>query len=224
MTQKIPFDIVGFDLDGTLLDTSGDLAAAVNHTLTLAGREPLSVEEVKPMIGGGAKMMLEFGLKATGGIPEEEFKPLYRALLEYYEANIAVYTRPYPGVIAVLDQFDAWGVKYAVVTNKFESLAVKALGELGLLERQVCVIGGDTLGPDRAKPKADPIIEMIARCGGGKAAFIGDSIFDTASARAAGIPSVACSFGFLMHSIEEMNPDAVIDHYDELIEVLRGLG
>ncbi len=220
---KIPFNIVGFDLDGTLLDTSGDLTAAVNHALGLAGKPPLSVEQVKPMIGGGAKMMLEHGLKAAGGIPGDEFKPLYRALLRYYEDNISLHTQLFPGAVDVLDALDAMGVKYAVVTNKFESLATKVLAELNLLDRMVTVIGGDTLGTDRAKPKADPIIEMIARCGGGRAVFIGDSIYDTMAAKAAGIPSVACSFGFLMHSIEEMDADAVIDHYDELIPVLQGM-
>jgi phosphoglycolate phosphatase len=227
--KKFPFDIIGFDLDGTLLDTSEDLTAAVNHALGLAGRAPLTRDQVKPMIGGGAKMMLEHGLNATGGIPADEFKPLYRALLRYYEDHISLHTRLFPGGEAVLDAFDAMGVKYAVVTNKFESLATKVLAELGLLDRMVTVIGGDTLGPGRAKPEADPIHEMIARCvaagaEGGRAAFIGDSIYDTMAAKAAGIPSVACSFGFLMHSVEEMNADAVIDHYDELIGALHTLG
>jgi phosphoglycolate phosphatase len=223
-----PFNIVGFDLDGTLLDTSGDLTAAVNHTLALAGKPLLTIEEVKPMIGGGAKMMLEHGLKATGGIAEEEFRPLYRAMMAYYTEHISVHTRPFPGAVALLDQLDAMGVRYGVVTNKFESLAKQALADLGLLDRMVAVIGVDTLGKERAKPKGDTITELIARCqalgSGPRAVFIGDSIYDTMAAKDAGVPSVACAFGFLMHSLEEMNADAVIDHFDELIGVLRGLG
>ena len=221
--HKIPFDIIGFDLDGTLLDTSEDLTVAVNHALALAGRPALTPEQVKPMIGGGAKLMLEHGLSASGGIPAEEFKPLYRALLRHYEDNIAVHTRLFPGGEAVLDALDAMDVKYGVVTNKFESLATKVLGELGLLERMVTVIGGDTLGKDRAKPKGDPLIELISRCGGGRAAFIGDSIYDMTAAKAAGVPSIACRFGFLMQPIEELGADAVIDHFDDLIPALRAL-
>ena len=228
MMTDFPFDIVGFDLDGTLLDTSGDLTAAVNHTLALAGKPLLTTDEVKPMIGGGAKMMLELGLKATGGIAEEEFRPLYRAMMAYYTENISVHTRPFPGAVALLDQLDAMGVRYGVVTNKFESLAKQALADLGLLERMVAVIGVDTLGKERAKPKGDTIIELITRCqslgSGPRAVFIGDSIYDTMAAKAAGVPSVACAFGFLMHSLEEMNADAVIGHFDELIDVLRGIG
>jgi phosphoglycolate phosphatase len=223
-----PFDIVGFDLDGTLLDTSGDLTAAVNHALALAGKPLLSVEEVKPMIGGGAKMMLEHGLKDTGGIAEAEFRPLYRAMMAYYTEHISVHTRPFPGAVALLDQLDAMGVRYGVVTNKFESLAKQALADLGLLDRMVAVIGVDTLGKERAKPKGDTIIELIARAqalgSGPRTVFIGDSIYDTMAAKAAGVPSVACAFGFLMHSLEEMNADAVIGHFDELIEVLKGIG
>ena len=114
-------------------------------------------------------------------------------------------------------------VKVAIVTNKFESLAVKLLRELDLFDRFETVIGGDTLGPGRAKPAADPIVEMIARLGGGRAAFVGDSIYDIDAAKAAGIPSIAVSFGFLMQPVEELGADAVIDGYDQLIPTLETL-
>jgi phosphoglycolate phosphatase len=221
--SDFPFDIVGFDLDGTLLDTSGDLSAATNHALALAGRPPLSIAQIRPMVGFGAKHMLEQGLMMSGGLPEDGVKPLYRALLAYYEANITVYTRPFAGAEALLDQFDALGVKYGVVTNKFESLAVKALTELDLTKRMAFIIGGDTLGKDNAKPSPAPIHEMVRLCGGGRAVFIGDSIYDTMAARAANIPSVAVSFGFLHQPIEELGADAVIDHFDELIAALKNM-
>ena len=224
MPQKIPFDIVGFDLDGTLLDTSGDLTASVNHALALAGRAPLPVETVKTMIGGGGTLMLEMALNATGGIAEGAFDPLHEAMLEYYEANIAVHTKLFPGAAAVLDALDAMGVHYAVVTNKRESLSKKLFAELGLLDRLGCLIGGDMLGPGTAKPSGAGIAAMIERCGGGRAAFVGDSIYDTTAAKNAGVPSIACSFGFLLQPVEELQADAVIDHFDELIPTLRRLG
>ena len=218
-----PFDIIGFDLDGTLLDTSADLTAATNHALALAGRTPLTQGQVKPMIGLGAKHMLEQGLLATGGVPADEFKPLYRALLRHYEDNIAVHTRPFDGALAVLDQLDSLGVRYGVVSNKFESLATKVLCELDLLNRMAFVIGGDTLGKENAKPSGAPIFEMVKRCGGGRAAFIGDSIYDVMAAKNAGVPSVAVSFGFLHQPVEELGADMIIDHYDELIGMLQAL-
>ncbi len=220
---NFPFAIVGFDLDGTFLDTSDDLAAAVNVALAEAGRPLLTVEQVKPMIGGGAKHMLEQGMAPTGGCDPVELKRLYRLLLASYEANIAVFTKPFAGALDALDGLKARGVKLAIVTNKFESLAVKLLGELGLLDRFATVIGGDTLGPGNAKPSRAPIDAMVARLGGGRAAFIGDSIYDIMAAKNAGIPSVAVSFGFLMQPIAELGADAVIDRYDELIPTLEVL-
>ena len=222
--MTFPLAIVGFDLDGTLLDTHADLGAAVNHALGLAGRPPVPIEHVERLIGGGAKLMLERALAETGGLPEDEFKPLYRSLLAYYEANIAVHTRLFPGGEAMLDELARRGVRLAVVTNKFESLAVKVLAELGLLERFATVIGGDTLGRGRAKPARDLLDLMVERCGGGgRAAFVGDTTYDTLAARAAGMPSIAVSFGYNDLPLDELGADAVIDHFDELVGALEKL-
>ena len=217
------FDIVGFDLDGTLLDTSGDLAAAVNHALASVDRPLLTVEQVKPMIGGGARAMLAQGMAATGGCDEATLDVLHRRLLAYYEEHIAVLTQPYPGTLDALDTLATRGVRIAVVTNKLEGLARKVIDALGLTQRFACIIGGDTMGPGNAKPSPKPIYEMLARCGGGTAAFIGDSIFDIQAGKAAGLPTVACSFGFLMQPVHELGADAVIDGYDELIPTLERL-
>lgn len=217
------FDIVGFDLDGTLIDTSGDLTAAVNHALALVGRAPLTTDQVKPMVGLGAKHMLAQGLAATGGEPPQGFRPLYKDMLRFYEAHVALESRPFDGALAALDALAGQGVKLAVVTNKFEALAVKLLTELDLLGRFETVIGGDTLGPGRAKPAPDPIDEMVRRLGGGRAVFLGDSIHDIMAARAAGVPGIAVSFGFLLGPVDELGADAVIDHYDDLLPALARL-
>lgn len=218
---RLPFDIVGFDLDGTLLDTHADLGAAINHALALAGRPPVPLERVGQLIGGGSRLMLERAFAETGGIGDSELRDLYRELLRYYEANIAVHTRLFPGGEAMLAELAARGCTLAVVTNKLEALAVKLLGELALLARFACVIGGDTLGPGRAKPARDPIDEMIRRCGGGAAAFVGDTSYDVLAARAAGVPCVAVRFGFSDRPPDELGAQAVIGHFDELVGVLE---
>lgn len=220
-----PFRIVGFDLDGTLLDTHGDLGAAVNHALALVGRPSVSSGEVLGLVGGGARKMLERALELTGDpLPDARLSELHRELLVFYRENIAVHSRLFPGGEAMLDGLAAEDVRIAVVTNKFESLAVRLLDELGLSQRFYTIIGGDTLGPGRAKPARDLLDEMIARAGvHGRAAFVGDSTYDTRAAQAAGLPCVAVSFGFNDLPPHELGASAVIDHFDELIPVLRGL-
>ncbi len=221
--DRLPFDIVGFDLDGTLLDTSGDLAAAVNHALAQDGRRPLSVAAIKPMIGGGARHMLAQGLAATGGGDDALLDRLHRILLDYYQANICVLTAPYPGAVAALDAIAARGAKVAVVTNKLEGFALEVLRGVGLIDRLACVIGGDTMGPGNAKPSPIPIQAMIERSGGGRAVFVGDSIYDISAAHAAGVPAIACGFGFLMQPVEELGAEAIIDHFDDLVPALERL-
>ena len=222
--NAFPFEIVGFDLDGTLLDTHADLGAALNHALGLAGRPPVPVAQVQDLIGGGARMMLDRALALTGEVlPEPDLTALHRQLIAFYRDNIAVHSGLYPGGAEMLDALDARGAKIAVVTNKMESLAVKLLDELGLSSRLALILGGDSLGPGRAKPAPDLLHEMVAQLGGGSAAFVGDTTFDTGAARAAGLPCVAVSFGFNDVPVHAMGADAIIDHYDELVPVLMGL-
>lgn len=219
--QQFPFDIVGFDLDGTLLDTSGDIGAALNHALATGGRPPVPQHEVPRLIGGGSGQLLRTVLGDTAS--EAEFEYLQGVLLDYYAANIADHTRLFPGGAAMLDALAERGVRVAVATNKIEANAVRLFETIGLIGRFTCVIGGDTLGPGRSKPKPDMLHEMVARCGGGRAAFVGDTSYDVGAAKAAGMPVVAVTFGFHDHPPGELGADATIDHYDELLDVLARL-
>ena len=226
--RKFPFDIVGFDVDGTLLDSHADLAHGINHALALAGRAALPIDTLRSLIGGGGRSMLRRALELTGGVEDKSFADLHHQFLEHYAANIAVHTRLFPGGEAMLDDLAARGVQLAVVSNKLESLTRALLDELGLASRFFTVIGGDTLGPGRAKPARDLIDLMLERGGGamefgGRAAFVGDTSFDVGAARAAGIPVVAVSFGFNDIPAPELGADSVIDHFDALVPALLGL-
>lgn len=218
-----PFRIVGFDLDGTLLDTHADLGHALNHALGIAGRDPVPLDLARNYIGGGARQMLDRALKESGGPADLDLSALHAAFIEYYSANIAVHTRLFPGGETMLDALDAHGVKIALVTNKLESLARGLLGELGLTDRFATIIGGDTLGPGRAKPNPDLLHLMQERLGGGPSAYVGDTTFDVGAARAAGLPCVAVSFGFNDLPVQDLGADTVIDHFDELLPALRSL-
>lgn len=220
---NFPFKIVGFDLDGTLLDTAADLGNAINHALASAGRPPVSIEQVPRLIGGGSRLMLERAFAGSGGIDEAALDELYAELLRYYEEHTAVHTRLYPGGEAMLAELEARGCILAIVTNKLERFAVKVLREIGLIDRFVTVIGGDTLGPGRAKPARDPIDEMVARCGGGSAVFVGDTSYDVLAARAAEVPCVAVRWGFSDVPADELGAEAVIGHFDELVPTLERL-
>ncbi|GAA4761442.1 HAD family hydrolase [Stakelama sediminis] len=221
--SDFPFAIIGFDLDGTLVDSSGDLTSSVNIALAELGRAPVSREQVLTFIGGGSPRMLRRALEATGGCPNTGFDALYDRMIDYYAAHIALETHAFPGVETALDTLAARGVTLAVVTNKPEHLADKLLRELGLRDRFACLIGGDSLGEGKRKPDRAPIDAMVERCGGGKAAFVGDSDFDTRAARNAGVPCVAVSFGFAHGPVAELGADAVIDRYADLIPVLERL-
>ncbi|WP_086736227.1 HAD hydrolase-like protein [Erythrobacter colymbi] len=224
----IPFGAIGFDLDGTLLDTFRDLGAAVNHALVLGGFNAVSVETSKDLIGGGAKIMLARAVEAQGGLPEDEFKRLYKAMLAYYEQNNAVHTVPYPGVRETLEALAAQGVRMAVVTNKFEAFARNVLTQLDLIDAFETVIGGDSMGKGEdgqflAKPHPAPVLEARAVLGGGSFVFLGDSTYDVGAAKAAGVPVIAAAYGYCDRPPHELGADAVIDSFDGLIPALRGL-
>jgi phosphoglycolate phosphatase len=222
--DDFPFDIVGFDLDGTLVDTAVDLGVALNHALVQAGRPQVPAGEVRSLIGGGGRRMLERALERDGGPADTDtVNALHSALLAHYEDNIAVHSRTFEGVVDVLESLAGMGVRLAVVTNKLERLAVRLLDELDLTGRFYTVIGGDTLGPGRAKPAPDLLHEMIARGGGGRAAYVGDSSYDTGASLAAGLPCVAVSFGFSDQPVHGLGAAAVIDHFDELVCALARL-
>jgi phosphoglycolate phosphatase len=218
---QFPFDIVGFDLDGTLLETHRDLGAAVNHALSVGGFDPVPVEGIEDLIGGGAKMMLKRVIDSRGGLPDDEFRVLYKALLAYYAENNCVHTRPYEGVNEALDRLAERGVRLALITNKFESFARTILTQLDLASRFEIILGGDSLGKGRSKPAPDPLVEARARLGGGRFAYVGDSSYDVLSARAAGVPVVVAGYGYCDSPPAELGGDAVIRSLDELVATLE---
>jgi phosphoglycolate phosphatase len=224
----IPFGAIGFDLDGTLLDTFRDLGAAVNHALVLGGFEAVSVESSKDLIGGGAKIMLARAVEAQGGLPEDEFKRLYKAMLAFYEDNNAVHTVPYPQVREVLAQLAAQGVRMAVVTNKFEAFARQVLTQLDLIGAFETVIGGDSMGRGDdgqflAKPHPAPVLKAREVLGGGSFVFLGDSTYDVRAAKAAGVPVIAAADGYCDRPPHELGADGVIDSFGDLIPALARL-
>ncbi|MFM9935570.1 MAG: HAD family hydrolase [Novosphingobium sp.] len=218
-----PFDIIGFDLDGTLLDTAHDIGHALNHALAHVGRPPIPLDQTRQYIGAGSAKLMRDALDASGGSEGIDLAALQDVLLGYYAENIAHNTVLFPGGEAMLDALAVRGVRLAVATNKREDMALRLFDELGLTSRFDAIIGGNTLGPGTAKPAPDMLHAMVERLGGGRAAFVGDTTFDVGAARAAGLPVVAVRFGFWDLPPDELGADAVIDHFDDLIPALEAL-
>jgi phosphoglycolate phosphatase len=218
---RFPFDLVAFDLDGTLADTAPDLATALNRVLEGLKRPAVDSDAVRDMVGYGSKALLRRGLALTGAAPEALVEETYPVFLDHYAANICIGTQPYPGLEAALDELAGRGVALAVCTNKLERLSRLLIDALGWRGRFAAIVGADTLPV--SKPDPLPLREAIARAGGGTAAFVGDSIVDAETARAAGIPFVAVSFGFSDRAASELGADAVIDDYDDLVPTLERL-
>lgn len=216
-----PFDVVVFDLDGTLADTAADLAAALNHALERLGRPVVDVKRVRHLVGHGARALLRKGLAASGDSPESLVDQGFPAFIDYYAANICVGTRIYPELEAALDALAARGVALALCTNKLERLTHSLVDAIGWSGRFAAIVGGDTLSV--RKPDPLPLRAAIARAGGGRAAFVGDSITDADTAKAAQVPFVAVSFGFSNRPAEQLGADAVIHRYGELVPALERL-
>jgi phosphoglycolate phosphatase len=215
-------DTIVFDLDGTLIDTAPDLIDTLNLILTREGLPALPFETARPMIGGGARRMLERALAAEGQ-PKAKADRLYAGFIEHYAAHIADRSRPYPLLEQTLDRLHAAGHRLAVCTNKLEWLAKRLLEQLGLTHHFDAICGPDTFGV--AKPDPKMLQQTIVRVGGDpcRSVMVGDSSTDVRTAKAAAVPVIVVSFGYADVSIESLQPDRVIASYAELPEALRAI-
>lgn len=217
--NQFQFNVVVFDLDGTVADTAPDLAAALNVTLAAMGRPSLSLPDVRSMVGHGTRALLHRGLAATGAVDDVLVEQGYPILMQHYADHVCDLTRPYPGVERAMDQLAAHGIALALCTNKPAQVAQLLVDALGWQSRFATLVGGDTLAV--AKPDPAPLHLAIERAGGGFAAFVGDSIVDMETARSAGVPGIAVSFGYADRPVGDIGAAVVIDHFDELLDALK---
>ncbi len=209
-----------FDLDGTLLDTAPDLAAALNATLQLNGRDALPFEYIRPVVSHGGRALIELGFGIDSQHPD--FEPLRKQLLDLYQANLAVHTTLFPGMAQVLDELEQRDIRWGVVTNKPGWLTDPLMDALQLTPRAACVVSGDTL-PER-KPHPAPLLHAcrLAGCQPQQAVYVGDAERDIEAGRNAGMRTLAALFGYLMEHDrpENWGADALIEQPADILEYL----
>ncbi len=212
--------VVLFDLDGTLVDSAPDLAGAGNEMRLQRGLPALPYEQLRPMVGSGARGMVGAALRVTPDDPD--FAALRDEFLARYEARLTRETRIFDAVLPVLAALDSASIRWGIVTNKVARYTHPVVQGLGLASRAAVVICGDST--PHSKPHPAPLLEAARRIGvaASGCVYVGDDLRDVQAGRAAGMRTVAAAWGYLGlgEPISAWNADAVIDSPSELLQWL----
>ena len=216
-----PFLLV-FDLDGTLVDSVPDLAAALDRLLGEYGHAPLALAEVARMVGDGVPALVARALAARQ-IEASETARAVPHFLELYEAEPARLSRPYPGVGETLRELRRRGYRSAVATNKPQRASEALLAQLGFAELFDAVAGGDRFAAKKPDPRH--LLGLLDLLGTppGRAAMVGDNEHDVAAARAAGLPVLLMRYGYARVDPGSLAADALLDRFAELPDALERL-
>ncbi len=215
---------IAFDLDGTLVETHGDLVGTLNRMLVKHGLPPVPIEGAAALIGGGARALLEHGFMSAGASWEAASQDeLFEDFITDYIAHIADHSVPYEGVIETLESLAMRGARLVVATNKRSDLAELLLDKIDLTRHF-----GAIVGPDRVsarKPSGLHLKEAITLVGGdpARAFMVGDAAPDIEAALDAGIPCVVVTWGYTPVPPEDLGGDVLIDHFEDLEEAIDGL-
>jgi 2-phosphoglycolate phosphatase len=188
-------EAVLFDLDGTLADTAPDLGGALNQLMLEQGHKPLSMERLRPHVSSGARGMIGAGLGITPADPA--YLALQLRFLAIYEAALCVGTRLFEGMNDHLDELEAKGIPWGIVTNKAQRFAIPLMEGLGLRHRCLCIVCGDSA--QRSKPHAHPMHLASAVIGINAASciYVGDDERDVIAGQAAGMKTIVAGWGYL---------------------------
>jgi phosphoglycolate phosphatase len=215
------YDLVVFDLDGTLVDSREDLVAAVQHMLRRLGATPLPSETVVGYVGEGARRLVEQSLGGADEARVDEGLAVFRA---YYAEHLLDRTLAYPEIPATLERLAAAGCRISVLTNKPEAMSRALLHGLGLLDRFAALIGGDTLAT--RKPDPQGLLHLAAQAGVApeRALLVGDSQIDVAAARAAGVAFCGALWGFFPERLRRARPERTVARPLDLLAVVGVAG
>jgi phosphoglycolate phosphatase len=222
----LPVKAVMIDLDGTLLDTAADLAAAANSMLRELGKSEQPLETIQSYIGKGIQKLVKRSL--TGSLDGEPDVKLFERAMPIYEREYArtlcVNTRPYPGVLDGLKILRETGFRLACVTNKAEAFTLPLLQATGLAEYFDITLSGDSL--PRKKPDPMPLLHACSHFGilPSEMLLIGDSLNDAEAARAAGCHIFCVPYGYNEgRDVRELDCDAVVESVHHAAKLIRKL-
>lgn len=219
MTQTL--QAVLFDLDGTLVDSAPDLAGAANDLRAEHGQAPLDYALLRPLVGSGARGMVGAAFGARPG--DAGYEDLRTRFLHLYGGRLLRETTVFAEVWTVVDALEAAGLRWGIVTNKAEYLALQVASGLGLHPRAGVLVGGDTT--PHAKPHPAPLLEAARRLGvePARCVYVGDDHRDMLAGRAAGMAPLAAAWGYLGagEPVHAWGADAVLDAPAQLLQWLR---
>ncbi|RQN40957.1 phosphoglycolate phosphatase [Paraburkholderia tropica] len=213
-----------FDFDGTLADTAPDLAAAVNQMRHARGLAPAPYEKLRPLASAGARGLIggAFGV----GPDDHQFAAMREEFLANYAANLRVETALFPGIDAVLDDLDARGVLWGIVTNKVARLTDPLVKLMHLDTRAASVVSGDTT--PYSKPHPAPLLHAAETLGIAphRVVYVGDDLRDIQAGHAAGMATIAAAYGYCgnVEPPAQWNADYLADTAETLLALLRPVG
>jgi N-acetyl-D-muramate 6-phosphate phosphatase len=214
--------LVLLDLDGTLVDTAHDLAAAANRMRTARGLEPLPLAELRPYVSHGARGMV--GRAFNVMTEDARYADLRNEFLGEYESALCVESALFAGMDHTLQQLEERGIKWGIVTNKLARFTLPLVRALNLSDRAACVVSGDTT--QFSKPHPAPLLHALAcsAVDASLAVYVGDDQRDIDAGRAAGMRTVVASYGYLGNGVpyQQWGADAVIDSPPEILRLLDG--
>lgn len=216
------FNSVVFDLDGTLLDTLGDLRDSVNYALEKNSLPKRTTEEIRSFVGNGIRLLIERSVSEN--TPSEIIDKCFSDFKEYYKDHSAILTRPYDGIVDLMKKLKSKGVKIAVVSNKAD-FAVKTLMEDYFSGLYDCAYG-ERAGVPR-KPAPDGVFEAIKEMGADleNTVYIGDSEVDVETSKNAELPCIAVTWGFRDKKVLESRcPEYIVDSPSDILNIIeRGI-
>ncbi len=217
-----PIQNILFDLDGTLVDSYGDLCNALNRLETECGKPPTPHDVIRPYVSQGAMKMICIAFDVELNKDNPRLQSLWRQLLQFYRENIASVSRLFPGMPEVLDHLRLNGIGWGIVTNKPEGLSRQLLTALNIQPPKGCIVGGDTLPSKKPEPETLLYACQLLAAEPKKTIYAGDDPRDVMAGKNAGMATIAARYGYYMpdNPPDFWGADRIIDHPIELIDIL----